>query len=207
MKYAILFLVASGLLFADARVVFTKEFPGSTPAYVYISIDRAGDLVYKEAVNDDQPRNLKIAPEEADAVFKLADKLDHFSHPLESGLKVAKMGTKTFRWEDGAKVTQQQFNFSMDLDAQALLDWFEKVIETEQRYFDLDRTIHFDKLGVEQALLYLQIVYEKRRLVDPGQFLPLLDRIAKNESFLHMARTRAASIAESIRAQKAPKSE
>lgn len=207
MKYALLFLVGSACLFADARVVFTKEFPGSAPAYVYISVERSGDVVYKEAVNDDQPRKLKIPPADADPVFKLADKLDHFAHPLESGLKVAKMGTKTFRWEDGDKTTQVQFNYSLDLDAQALLDWFERVIETEQRYYDLDRTVHFDKLGVEQALLYLQIVYEKKRLVDPDQFLPLLDRIAKNDTFMHMARARAASIAESIRAPKLPKSE
>jgi hypothetical protein len=31
------------------------------------------------------------------------------------------------------------------------------------------------------------------------QFLPLLDRIVKNESFLHIARERAAAIAEAIR--------
>jgi hypothetical protein len=35
--------------------------------------------------------------------------------------------------------------------------------------------------------------------VAPDQFLPLLDRIAKNESFLHIARERAAGLAESIR--------
>jgi len=45
----------------------------------------------------------------------------------------------------------------------------------------------------------LQITYEHKRLVAPEQFLPLLDRIAKNESFLHIARERAAGLGESIR--------
>ncbi len=36
-------------------------------------------------------------------MFSLADKLEHFAHPLESHLKVANMGMKTFRYEaDGA---------------------------------------------------------------------------------------------------------
>jgi hypothetical protein len=38
--------------------------------------------------------------------------------------------------------------------------------------------------------------------VAPLQFLPLLDRVANNEAFLHMARERAAALAEKIRAEK-----
>jgi len=36
-------------------------------------------------------------------------------------------------------------------------------------------------------------------LMAPEQFLPLLDRIIKNESYMHIARERAASLADSIR--------
>jgi hypothetical protein len=32
------------------------------------------------------------------------------------------------------------------------------------------------------------------------QFLPMLDRVVRNESFLHIARDRAAGLAEGIRA-------
>ena len=35
------------------------------------------------------------------------------------------------------------------------------------------------------------------------QYLPMLDRIAKNESFMHTARTHAAALAEAIRNPKA----
>ena len=45
----------------------------------------------------------------------------------------------------------------------------------------------------------MQITMERNRLVAPEQFLPLLDRIAKNESYLHISRERAAAIAEEIR--------
>jgi len=37
------------------------------------------------------------------------------------------------------------------------------------------------------------------RLAAREQFLPLLDRVAKNETFMHMARARAAELAEYIR--------
>ena len=49
--------------------------------------------------------------------------------------------------------------------------------------------------------------WDRKRLVAPEQFLPLLDRIAKNESFLHMARERAAALAEAIRKPPTPSPE
>jgi len=132
-------------------------------------------------------------------LFDLAGKLDHFQHPVESGLKVANMGTKTFRYEDGAERHEVQFNYSSDPSAQALLDCFERIAETEQDFIRLDRAVHFDKLGVNDALLYVAITQDHKRLVSPQQFLPLLDRIAKNSSFLHIAQERAAAMAEAIR--------
>ncbi len=47
----------------------------------------------------------------------------------------------------------------------------------------------------------MEILRDQKRLVAPEQFLPLLDRVVKNESFLHMARDRAADLADWIRAQ------
>jgi hypothetical protein len=43
---------------------------------------------------------------------------------------------------------------------------------------------------------------DQKRLVAERQFLPLLDRVVGNESYIHMARARAAALAESIRAPK-----
>ncbi|HXF26210.1 MAG TPA: hypothetical protein VN610_03005, partial [Bryobacteraceae bacterium] len=123
--------------------------------------------------------------------------------PLESGLKVANMGMKTFQYEDGTVKNEVKFNYSLDLDARSLQDWFERMAETEGNYIDLDRTAHFDKLGVNDALLQLQETYERKRLVAPSQFIPLLQRIVKNESYLHMARERAAQLIEAFGGQPA----
>ena len=124
----------------------------------------------------------------------LANKLDRFSHPLEARAKVANTGVKTFRYEDGTIKNEVRFNFSQDPNARELWDWFEKVSESEQLYAELDRAIHYDRLGVNDALLHLQNTWDRKRLTAARQFLPLLDRVAKNEAFLHMARERAATL-------------
>lgn len=194
-----LILCAALALQAEPVITYSKYFKGSVPENVIITLAKNGDAVYKESVDDDRPLKFQLAESEAAEIFSLAARLGHFDHPIESGLKVANMGVKTLRFEDDAVKHEVKFNYSTDLDAQAIQDWFERISETEQRYIDLDRAVHFDKLGVNQSILQLQAMYERKRLVAPLQFLPLLDRVIKNESFLHMARERAASLAESFR--------
>jgi len=184
---------------AAPRIFYSKVFKGSSPEYTEIVLESSGEATYKEAPDDSDPLKFKLADADTHAIFALADKLDDCKRPVESGLKVANMGEKTFRYEDGETKNEVKFNYSQDLDAQALLAWFEKIAETEQRYIDLDRTVHFDKLGVNDAILRLQITYDAKRLVDPEQFLKLLDRVANNESFMHVARERAATLADLFR--------
>jgi hypothetical protein len=183
---------------ARGQLTMSKSFPGSVPAYSEVRIDAEGNVEYREDPKDEDPLKFQISASEKQAIFDLVEKLGHFTRPLESGLKVAKMGDKTFRWEKN-EVT---FNFSEDPDAKALLDWYENICETERDYIALETAAKYDKLGVEKALLQLEISWDDKHLVGPQQMLPMLDRIAKNESFLHMARTRAADLADKIRSIK-----
>jgi hypothetical protein len=188
-------------LAADSgRIVYIKSFPGSTPAYVEITIDPSGAVTYKETADDD-PETFKLEPDSTAQIFGLAAKLDHFSHPIESGLKIANMGAKTFRWEDGDKKAEVKFNYSLDENAKALHDWFERITETERLVVIFRRAVRHDKLGVNESLVNIQMAWEKKRITGAGQFLPLLDQVAKNDAYMHMARERAAQLGDAIRAK------
>ncbi|HEX4278687.1 MAG TPA: hypothetical protein VHZ74_25200 [Bryobacteraceae bacterium] len=203
-KSSMLLIVAASMLAAAAsdaaRVSYAKSFPGSNPAWLEVVVDKSGAGQYKEDPKDDDPIKFQLSGADATQIFALADKLDHFSRPLESGLKVANMGMKTFRYEGDGRTGETKFNYSEDVDARALTDWFERIAETERSYLELERSVRFDKLGAQQAILRIEIIRDQKRLVAPDQFLPLLDRVVKNESFLHIARDRAAGLAEWIRA-------
>jgi len=196
-------MLAPVLAQAAPRLVFTKSFPGSTPAYLEISVEKDGSVVYKEAPDDNNPISIHLAQADADAMFSLADKLNQFADPIEANIKVAFMGKKTFRYEDpaGTEKHHVEFNYSADLNAQALLDWFERIAESERDFIELERTVKYDKLGVQNALLQIQATQDQKRLVAPQQFLPLLDRVVKNESYMNIARQRAALFAQDVRAQ------
>jgi hypothetical protein len=197
-------LALAGTLMAGEgpRLIFTKSFPGSTPAYVEISLVKSGEAEYKEDPKDENPLRFKLAEADASAIFALGDKLNHFADPLDAGLKVAFMGKKTFRWEGEGSPHEASFNYSENLEAKTLLDWFERISETERSLIDLERAVRFDKLGVQDAILRIEVTRDQKRLVAEEQFLPLLDRVVKSENYLHMARTRAAVLTESIRAPK-----
>ncbi len=195
-----LMLCAGSLWAADApHLFYSKSFPGSVPAYAQLTIERSGAVEYKESAEDDFSLKFKLTAEEVDTVFGLADKLEHFKNPLESGLKVAFMGKKTFRWENGAEKSEQQFNYSADVSAQQLLDWFERMSESAQAKLELEKSAKYDRLGLDKTPRQLLGSMERKRLVGLEQYLPLLDRIANNESYMHTARAKAAEMAEAIR--------
>ena len=206
MKRIVLMIAASALFAGDApRLFYSRAFPGSKPDYIQVVLEKSGDGVYQEAVEDDLPLKFKLTDEETQVVFGLADKLDHFKHPLESPLKVAFMGTKTFRFVDGEQKSEAKFNYSEDVAAQQLQDWFERMAESAEHRIDLERAAKYDHLGVDGALQGLEAAFENGRVVAPDQFLPMLDRVAKNETYMHQSRARAAEMAEAIRNMGNPK--
>jgi hypothetical protein len=200
MRLPVLLVLAAALATAaEPRIVYSKYFKGSSPELAVITLEKSGHATYKEAQDDERPLQFQLSGADAAQIFDLAAKLDRFSHPLESPAKVANMGMKTFRYEDGPAVTEVKFNYTEDFNGRLLGDCFERIAETEQVYINLERSVKFDKLGVNQALLLVEVTLDKKRLVAPDQFLPLLDRIVKNDSFMHMSRERAARLAEIFR--------
>jgi hypothetical protein len=201
-------LLLAGAAFAadqtDRRLFYSKAFPGSEPAYMQVTVEGDGQVDYRESPEDDFPLKFKLTETETTEVFALAEKLDWFRHPIESGLKVAFMGTKTFRCEHAGEKHEVQFNYSEDPSARSLWDWFERMTESAQHRVNLDRAAKYDKLGVFKAVTQLGAAIENKRVVGLEQYLPTLDRIIKNETYMHSARQRASEIAEYIRNGKPP---
>jgi hypothetical protein len=181
---------------------YSKSFPGSKPPYIQITLNQSGDVEYREDPKEDDPIKFQLQDSETQEVFGLVEKAGSLKRPLEAKAKVAFMGTKTLRYENGGEKSEVQFNYTQDPAGQSLADWFERISETAQRRIDLERTAKYDKLGVVDSLLQLQISLDRKRLVAPEQFLPLLDKLANNESYMHTARSRAAEVAAAIRAPK-----
>ncbi len=203
-RLAMILVALSGLAFAGeptpARITFTKTFPGSNPAFMEVTIDRNGQASYKEAADED-PDTFTISPAMTQEVFNLADRVDHFKHPLESGLKVANLGAKRLRWESGDQKSETTFNYSLDENARALQDWFERIGETERLFYNLQRAVRHDRLGVNDAMIAISAEWDARRLIMIDPLVTLLNQVATNEIYMHISRERAAKILEASQAR------
>jgi hypothetical protein len=196
-----LLMTALALRAGTEKVSFTKSFPGSVPEYCSVEVDKSGALTYKESPTDEQPLKAQLQEADAAALFAMAEKLDYFKGPLESGLKVANTGKKTFRYESAAGTASEAvFNYSTNEVAQQLLDHFEQLAATERAYIGLDRAVHFDKLGVNDALAEVESLWLRKQLAAPQQFIPLLNRIIGRETFMHLVRERAARLKDAFQA-------
>jgi hypothetical protein len=201
MKLVALLLLAVSAYSADApRITFSKSFAGSAPPFFAITVERTGAASYNESTDPDNSEPLRLEARVTGEMFALADKLEHFKRPLESGMKVANMGMKTLRWEDGAQASETKFNYTAVEDAKLLSDWFERIGDSARLLLELRRATKHDRLGVNEAIVNIQALWNNRRLLATGDFLPLLDEVAGNEVYIHMARERAAQIADAIRA-------
>ncbi len=92
----------------------------------------------------------------------MAERLDHFKKPLESGLKVANMGQKTLRLEAGGERSETKFNYSSNEDAKLLTDRFERIGESLRTLLELRRAARHDRLGVNAAVLKIQSLWDNR---------------------------------------------
>src|SRR5689334_10928367 len=194
MRLAAVTLLAS-LGVSAQTITFTKSFPGSTPPYASVSVTKNGALEYKESPTDEQPVTATLPEKDATPLSDMDSTLEYFRIQLESGLKVANTGKKSFRYDDGSgKISEANFNYSTNQVAQQLLDKFEQIAATERAYLDLEKTSRFDKLGVNDALAEIESLWLRKQLAAPLQFVPLLKQISSHESYMHVVRERAARL-------------
>ncbi|MDR3721198.1 MAG: hypothetical protein P4L00_06330 [Candidatus Acidoferrales bacterium] len=196
-------LADAGVSAAGATITFRKVFKSSYPEYVEIKVSDSGSGTSDIRQLDDEshPRAMQIDAVLVQTIFDLASKLHNFDGvDLEMHRRIANLGEKTFGYERGAETHRVTFNYTLNSVAAQLLDIFEGLARQQTDLSDLDRTMHYDPLGVNDLILQIEKDFDHKLLPEPGQFLPLLDRLAADQHFIDIARERARKLAGRIRA-------
>lgn len=198
MVVMLLAVAIPGLSQDGETLFFSRDFPGSIPEYFEVELTPEGSAIYREEPDDEAPWTFTLREREARVIFELVKKLDSLQKPLHSDRKVAFTGDKIFRYGDGAEV---KYSYTEDADARALESWFLRMAESANHLFALERTVQFDRLGVNKMLLYFQTSFDKDRVVASHEFLPILRKIAGGKQFVHIAQARAAALVERIESE------
>jgi hypothetical protein len=80
-----------------------------------------------------------------------------------------------------------------------LLDIFEGLSRQQSDLSDLQRTMRYDRLGVNDVLGQIEKDYNRNLLPDPARLLPALDQLAADVHYVNIARERARTLAGRIR--------
>lgn len=201
-------LFAVGLAHADSasgpRITFRKVFKSSYPEFVEITVTQSGTGTYDIRQLDEQasPQPLQIGAPLVQRIFALATKLHDFQGvDLEVHKRLASLGEKTFRYQNGSQDYQVTFNYTLDPTGAELTSLFENLSQQETDLSDLTRTMQYDKLGVNDVVQTIESHYNDKILPEPGQFIAPLQKLAADAQYVDIARERARKLADRIRSE------
>jgi hypothetical protein len=183
------------------KLTYIKVMKGSVPEYQAITVDADGVGTYDGRKLDEspRPRPLKLSACTTQMLFALAESLDDFrSIQLESHKKVANLGLKTFIYDHDGHENKVQFNYTRNREAQDLMNLFDGIGSVEQHIGSLEFSARYDHLGLPGELLQIEIELNNKALVDPQLMVPILQKIADDSQYLHIAQVRAVDILHRI---------
>jgi hypothetical protein len=180
-----------------ARLSYSRTLKGSSPEYIAIIVNSDGTGTYdgRQLADPPHPQSFKLSGATLQKLFSLASDLHYFrSIDLESHKKVANLGAKVFTYEKDGQKSSVEYNFTVNKEADELSDLFEKIAMVEQHIQALEFAVKYDHLGLPHELLQIQIDLNNQALADPELMVPMLQEIARNPRFLHLAQVRAQDI-------------
>jgi hypothetical protein len=134
-----------------AKITFRRVFQGSSPEYIELVIwDDAKTATYEIRQMEEDPGSAPF--EVGDAVrtkiFGLTAQLHNFQgQDLDVHRKIANLGEKTFRWEQGGVSHETKFNYTLNPAAAQLLQIFEGLARQQEHYELITRRMKYDRLG------------------------------------------------------------
>ena len=186
----------------DATVVYRKVFKSSSPEFAEIRIPENGQATcdLRSLDDDANPQPLDISAALRGRIFALAAELHNFRDiSLDVKRRIANLGEKTFRYENGGEASEVKFNYTLNSKADQLLQIFEALEREQEDVLVLQRTMKYDRLGVNGALMRVEDDVRRHAIAEPERFLPLLEQIAGDSQYLEIARKRARVLADYIR--------
>jgi hypothetical protein len=188
---------------AAAKLTFRRVFKSSTPEFIEIAVrDDADAATFEIRQLDEDPgaSPFEVSGALRAKMFELAGQLNRFQgQDLDVHRKIAYLGEKTFRWEQGTDAHETKFNYTLNSAANQLLQIFEGLARQQELVTLLERRMKYDRLGINDALLQFETDLNRNLLPEPRRALDKLDQIAGDSRFVEIARQRARALAERIR--------
>lgn len=183
-------------------ITYRRVFKGSVPEFVEIVLrqDGAAKVDVRQLSDAPSPSEFVVSAAYGRKIFDLAGQMQNFQGAnLDVQRRVAYMGDKTLRWDQGTESHQAQYNYTVDPKANQLQKMFDNLAQEQTDLTMIEERLRFDRLGVDQGLDQFAGHLDSGEVPDPQRFLAVLDKIAEDTRVIERARQRARSMAARIR--------
>lgn len=218
-RFILLILTASGLLAAmtnaapasaarnntaaHGKLTYRRVFKSSSPEFIEIVVHEDADAAtfeIRQLDEDPGASPFEVGAALREKMFTYAAQLNNFQgQDLDVHRRIANLGEKTFRWEDGSQVHETKFNYTLNSPATQLMQIFEGLARQQELVTLLERRMKYDRLGINDALLQFETDLNHKLLPEPQRALAALDQISNDSRFVEIGRQRARALAERIR--------
>lgn len=189
---------------ADAAVIFTLDFPQSTPSHYSIQVDSLGKANYTSEETQASPGpdqnsdaspyhyEFSVSPETRERIFDLAARAKYFSGNVDSGKRnLANTGTKTLAYKDLHRTTEAKFNYSTNPAVQQLTTLFQNLGSTLEFGERLDYAYRYQKLALDEQLKSMTDAARQNNLLEIQAVAPILKKIIADHTVMNVTRARA----------------
>src|ERR1700737_3389935 len=164
----------------NATSTYRRVFKASSPEFIEIKISDQGKATFEIRQLEEEPaaEPFEVGAPVRQKIFELAADLKNFAiADLDIQKRIANLGQKTFRYERGSEVHETSFNYTLNASATMLMQIFEGLARQQGDLTLLERTVKYDRLGVNDALRQFETDMDHRLLPEPERLLPVLDQI------------------------------
>jgi hypothetical protein len=186
----------------SAMITYRRVFKGSNPEFIEIKVPESGEATFdiRQLSEEADPQPFPVGAPVRAKILELAAALHNFDGAdLDVHRRIADLGQKTLRYEDGATVHETHYNYTLNHEATQLATIFEGLSQQQQDLALLEQRLKYDRLGVNDGLRQFENDLAQHILPEPERLLPVLDRIAADNRVVDVARQRARALAERIR--------
>lgn len=188
---------------AHAKLTYRRIFKSSSPEFIEIVVREDADAAtfeIRQLDEDPGASPFEVGTALREKMFSYAAQLNNFQgQDLDVHRRIANLGEKMFRWEDGAMAHETKFNYTLNSAATQLMQIFEGLARQQELVTLLERRMKYDRLGINDALLQFETDLNHKLLPEPQRALPALDQISNDSRFVEIGRQRARALAERIR--------
>ena len=187
------------------KITWKKDLTQGRMESYQIEVNENGQVTYQFSPDQGEVVvvNLRLSSKKVDFLLDMFSKADFLNKKKKfvSSRRVSSTGINTIRLESGLQQREIIFRYTENKILKKIILFFNQLSQQEQSLFEIDIALKYDRLGILKKLDQLDRYLQRKELIDPKRFIPVLEKISTDKSLINLARKQARQILHQLNNQ------